>query len=142
MDENHYQELKPQGGSIKHLDSLKVNRANIIMQNEGQKIQDYYKLDQKLLGEGAFGKVYKAESLALRVNRAVKQLYKNKIEEQEVVRLMTEINLLKNLDHPNIVKLYEVFEDDDYLYLVFELVDGEELFEYIVQNQTISELTA
>jgi calcium-dependent protein kinase len=97
-----------------------------------EKIQDYYKLDQKILGEGAFGKVYKAENNALKVNRAVKQLYKNKIEDQEIIRLMTEINLLKNLDHPNIVKLYEVFEDDDHLYLVFELVEGEELFEYIV----------
>lgn len=122
--------MNPQG-PIKHLNSLKVNRANIIVQSE-EKIQDYYKLDQKLLGEGAFGKVYKAENNALKVNRAVKQLYKNKIEDQEIIRLMTEINLLKNLDHPNIVKLYEVFEDDDHLYLVFELVEGEELFEYIV----------
>ena len=49
----------------------------------------------------------------------------------EKVRLKYEINILKNLIHPNIVRLIEVFEDKNYIFLVTELCDGRELFEEI-----------
>jgi len=43
--------------------------------------------------------------------RAVKIMNKARMNTKEIVRLKYEIDLLKNLDHPNIVKLFEVFED-------------------------------
>jgi calcium-dependent protein kinase len=63
--------------------------------------------------------------------RAVKLIVKCKMSLHEKVRLKYEINILKNLIHPNIVRLIEVFEDKNYIFLVTELCDGRELFEEI-----------
>lgn len=54
-------------------------------------------------------------------DRAVKILDKTEMEDKEKIRLKFEIDILKNLDHPNILRLYEVFEDKKYIYLVTEL---------------------
>ena len=51
--------------------------------------------------------------------------------EQDKVRMKYEIDILKNLTHPNIVKLYEVYENKSTIYLVTELCDGCELYEEI-----------
>ena len=56
------------------------------------------------------------------------------MDETEKTRLKYEIDILKNLDHPNIVKLYEIFEDKYYIYLVTELCNGGELFDEIVSR--------
>jgi calcium-dependent protein kinase len=61
--------------------------------------------------------------------RAVKILVKQKLTKKELERLTHEIEILKKLDHPNILKLYEIFEDDKRFYLVTELCTGGELFE-------------
>ena len=63
--------------------------------------------------------------------RAVKLIVKIKMSLHEKVRLKYEINILKNLIHPNIVRLIEVFEDKNYIFLVTELCNGRELFEEI-----------
>lgn len=55
------------------------------------------------------------------------------------MRLLYEIDILKNLDHPNIIKLYEVFEDSDYIHLVTELCTGGELFDEIVSKEKFTE---
>ena len=64
------------------------------------------------------------------------------MSEREKVRLKYEIDILKNLDHPNIVKLYEVFEDDRDIYLVTELCTGGELFDEIVNRDIFTEKEA
>ena len=53
------------------------------------------------------------------------------MNDQEKVRLKYEVNILKNLNHPNIVRLHEVFEDSRYIWLVTELCEGRELFDEI-----------
>ena len=64
------------------------------------------------------------------------------MDKKEKVRLQYEIDILKNLDHPNIVKLYEVFEDKNNIYLVTELCSGGELFDEIITRQQFSEKDA
>lgn len=56
------------------------------------------------------------------------------MDDKEKIRLKYEIDILKNLDHPNIVKLYEVFEDKNNIYLVTELCTGGELFDVILER--------
>ena len=50
-----------------------------------------------------------------------------------------EINILKQLDHPNIIKLYEIFEDQNRYYLITELCKGGELFDEIINQGVFSE---
>lgn len=47
--------------------------------------------------------------------------------------------ILKQVDHPNIVKLYDIYEDEKYWFLVMELMMGGELFDQILQNERFTE---
>ena len=54
---------------------------------------------------------------------------------------MEEVAILNQLDHPNIVKYYETYDDQKYIYLVMEYIHGFQLFEMITaqENQTFTE---
>ena len=52
---------------------------------------------------------------------------------------MNELNILKMLDHPNIIKLYETYEEDDQVHLVTEYCSGGELFDFIVKQDYLNE---
>jgi len=56
--------------------------------------------------------------------------------------LQTEVDILSQLDHPNVLKIYEIFDEDDFIYLVLELLAGGELFDRIVQKESYSEKEA
>ena len=64
---------------------------------------------------------------------------KLKLEKNERVRLQYEIGILKNLIHPNIVRLYEVYESKSTIVLVTELFDGKELFDEIIVREHFAE---
>ena len=50
------------------------------------------------------------------------RLFRRKLTEEDKVGLQNEIDILKQVDHPNIVKLYDIYEDDKYFFLVMELM--------------------
>ena len=54
-------------------------------------------------------------------------------------RFKQEITILQQLDHPNVLKLFEYFEDDKNVYLVTEICRGGELFDRIIENEFFSE---
>jgi len=60
--------------------------------------------------------------------------------EQEV--MINEVNILKTLDHPNIVKIYEYFEDDTYFFIITELIKGGQLFDEIKKRGKFNERDA
>ena len=53
--------------------------------------------------------------------------------------MLREVNTLKNLDHPNILKIFEVFSDNKRLYIVTELIKGGELFDKILSRDMFTE---
>jgi serine/threonine protein kinase len=53
--------------------------------------------------------------------------------------IQTEIEILKLIEHPNIIKLFDVFEDEKYICLVIELMEGGELFDLINEQKRFSE---
>ena len=71
--------------------------------------------------------------------RAVKILKKDALDGKEKLRFFYEIDILKTLDHPNIVRLHEIFQDNKRYYLVTELCTGGELFEEITKRTNFSE---
>lgn len=90
---------------------------------------------KQAIGSGSFGKVFKATCKSTGVLRAIKQIDKSLIS--NVKQFEVETNILKELDHPNVIKMYETFEDGDYVYLVMELCEGGELF-YLVESKGTS----
>jgi calcium-dependent protein kinase len=102
-------------------------------------IEKYYELGQ-VLGSGKYGVVKKGVSLLNPdFNVAVKTIELEKLT-GNYHSCVSEIVTLKKVDHPNIVKIYEIFKDIKYLYIVMEFVDGKELFEYVVEHTKINEL--
>lgn len=69
---------------------------------------------------GAYGEVYVCYHRQAGFARAVKVLPKSAIDESERERFLSEINILKIMDHPNIVRLYESYSDSKRYYLVTE----------------------
>jgi 5'-AMP-activated protein kinase, catalytic alpha subunit len=92
----------------------------------------------KVLGQGTFGKVRLGTHVLTSEKVAIKILEKEKIkDEQEAMRIMREINILKIVRHPNIVQLYEIIETSRQLYLIMEYSPNGELFDYIVKKRKL-----
>ena len=108
---------------------LKVNTGNFIVQREGSKVYDVYEKLQ-FLGEGSFGSVYKVKrknSGQREIIRALKEISKEKmcLNEENSEEIRNEISVLKSLDHPNIMKIYEFYEDKENMYLITEFCGGD-----------------
>lgn len=119
---------------------MKIVKADFIQSNNGT-FKDHYQIGQ-LLGQGAFGEVRKCLNRDTKVTRAVKLIKKESMSSEEEQSFKHEISILKKLDHPNILKLYEVFEDEKRYYLVTEMCKGGELFDEIVLKVQFSEKEA
>jgi len=109
-------------------------KMNFASDNVGAKITDHYKMDKKALGEGSYGTVSVGDHKATGNKRAIKKISKASSlkSKQQTARLKVEIDIMKCLDHPGIVKLHETFEDKGSVYLVMDLSQGGELFDKIV----------
>ena len=94
----------------------------------------------KTIGEGTFGKVKLAIHILTGEKVAIKILQKNLIKGQkQQERIQNEIKFLKLFNHPNIIKIYEVIENESAFYIVLEYATGGELFNYIVLKEKLSE---
>lgn len=95
-------------------------------------ITDYFDMPKRdQLGEGSYGHVYKGSDKTTKDIRAIKSIDVTRVS--DTAKLESEIEVQQNLDHPHIVKLYEVFKDSQRYYLVMELCTGGELFDRIIQ---------
>ena len=111
--------------------SLRINKESFVTIIEGD-ITQFYEV-QKKIGEGAYGKIYKVRNKQSGDIRAMKQVTKTKI--QDMGKFQDEIKILSTVDHPNIVRLFEVIEDDKYYNLIQELCTGGELLTRAQKNQ-------
>ncbi|OMJ94186.1 hypothetical protein SteCoe_2668 [Stentor coeruleus] len=123
-------------------ESLKLNAGSFIQQHKTN-IYKHYNFDQRL-GHGSYGIVRSALSKLNSVKRAIKSIKKSVLSSSpsSKTKLLDEVEVLKNLDHPNIVKLFEVYDDDDYYHLVTEFVQGGELLDYVMKRKYLSESDA
>jgi len=119
---------------------VKIKASNFVMQHAG-KLRDHYRIG-KMLGSGAFGEVRVCVHRESGAQRAVKVLRKSHMDDDEKKMLFNEINNLKDLDHPNILKMYEFFEDEKRYYIVTDICKGGELFDEIVARGKFSEQDA
>ena len=99
---------------------------------------DNYKIEETI-GEGTFGKVKLATHIKLNEKVAIKFINKNRLNNKgDNERIKNELKIITKLDHPNILKAFEVFEDDDNYYLVMERPVIGDLFNYICSKGRLS----
>ena len=99
--------------------------------------------EDDLLGEGQFGKVFKARNAQTNTTVALKVMNKARIKQdncEEAVK--EEVSILLDLNHPHVIRAFEFFEDDKDYYVSTELVQGGELFERICDIKKYSERDA
>ena len=115
--------------------SFKITKANFISHRKGVNITTEYVFGEAL-GSGSFGTVRKGVHKKSGQTRAIKIL---KIEDHDVSKLTREVTILTQLSHPNIMQVYESYEDTKNFYIVSELCSGGELFDEISNKGIFSE---
>jgi calcium-dependent protein kinase len=103
-------------------------------------LKEKYKIE-KLLGKGTFAKVYLATRIKDKAQFAIKSIKKKLLFKalNNMTCLVKGIKVLRYLDHPNIVKLYEIYESSNYVHLVMEYIKGEDLFNHLKRKGVYSE---
>ena len=91
---------------------------------------DIYDIKQKL-GKGKFGLVKLGINKETKQKVAVKIMNKNNMDSSDLELVRTEIEILKICQHPYIIKLYDIFENIDYIYIIMEYCSGGDLFSFI-----------
>uniref|UniRef100_A0A5F8A9U2 Myosin light chain kinase family member 4 n=1 Tax=Macaca mulatta TaxID=9544 RepID=A0A5F8A9U2_MACMU len=103
-------------------------------------VNSFYTVSKtEILGGGRFGQVHKCEETATGLKLAAKIIKTRGMKDKEEVK--NEISVMNQLDHANLIQLYDAFESKDDIVLVMEYVDGGELFDRIIdENDNLTEL--
>lgn len=110
---------------------------------------DYFKKVEKYLlydkiGEGQYGKVYKSTNSETGEEVAIKVVSAGQLEKQPKLQLFVanEVKILTQVDHPNVVKLFDVLRTPNNLYFVYELCEGGTLEEHLKHSKRLPEKEA
>ena len=95
---------------------------------------DIYDVKEKL-GNGKFGLVKLGINKHTKEKVAIKIMNKKKMDSSDIELMRTEIEILKICQHPNIIRLYDIFENIDYIYIIMEYCPGGDLFSYLEQRK-------
>ena len=152
---------------IKEVNSEDNNNTNIELQNQNyylnesiklsEYIKDYFKKNKeypktdlnfykygRIIGQGAFGKVNIGLNVLTGRIVAIKSIDKSKLgsNSENMKKVLYETNLMKKLNHPNITKILEMFENDKYFLIIMEYINGGNLFDFVKKRRKLSEKTA
>ena len=128
--------LKPK----RHSDSLKETLTGRI---KSANFHDFYTADtSKVLGTGMTGSVFVVRSKVTKKKFACKKIAKAGLNDLKMANLRKEVNIMARLDHPNIIKLVDAFEDRKYLVIISELCTGGELYDHLISAETYTQQMA
>ena len=131
VDEEILTYVKSQTLNSQYFDG-KIDVKDYIQQLDKDSLENYEKIQR--IGKGSYSSVYKVRNKNTNLIRAMKIIPKN--FQKDNTEIMREINILKNLDHPNVMKIYEFLEDDKNYYLIEEFCDEGDL-ETALDNKKI-----
>uniref|UniRef100_K3W829 non-specific serine/threonine protein kinase n=1 Tax=Globisporangium ultimum (strain ATCC 200006 / CBS 805.95 / DAOM BR144) TaxID=431595 RepID=K3W829_GLOUD len=97
------------------------------------KVTNYYTLG-KVIGSGSYSVVREGVHKHSKEKFAIKCIKRSELTEEDDEAIMTEVAILQQMHHPNIMTLREFFVEPEYYYLVTEFVSGGELFDRIVEK--------
>ena len=99
--------------------NVKINSSIFVSKIDKRDVTADFEIG-KILGQGAYGKVFLVKNKKTRLLRAMKTLRKKMVKEGETENLLEEVNLLMTLDHPGIVKVFNFYEDEKYFRIITE----------------------
>ena len=117
-------------------------RALVRMQsvNALKDLQRLYEIDKTPYAKGAFGEVYKAKSSSDKDTLfAIKRIDIEGLTQKKTNKILSEADILNTLDHPNIVKYYEIYEDSKSLYIIMEQCQGITIYDKLASGGKIYE---
>lgn len=117
-----------------------VKQSDLVGEKKAKISQVYEFLSE--IGSGAFSKAYKVKHNATGIFRCVKKISKKDLGENELKELVSEVGILKTLDHPNILKVYEFYQNAHFFFIVTEYLKGGELFDRIQKLSYFNEKSA
>lgn len=111
------------------------------MEPSYRNIKETFKIECTI-GRGSFATVKRAKHRQTGERFAVKVFSKKRLTDDDKVALRSEMEILKHIDHPNIVRLLDAYEDERHVCFVMELMTGGELFEKVLTLDTFTETDA
>ena len=134
----HINTPRPPKVKIKSLSRLPISTKNVIRKQSGNPFDNYKII--KELGHGTFGQVYKIIHKKTGNIRAMKIIPKNNLKPGFTDKdIISEITIMKNLDHPHIIKLYEFYIDEYNYYLINEFCTEGDLSEKMYKLKSLPE---
>ncbi|KAF2354918.1 Protein kinase domain [Trinorchestia longiramus] len=125
-------------GAISNIMGGMENTAGVRLHSHRHKLKQRFDILRKL-GQGTYGKVQLAVNKDTGQEVAIKTIKKAKIEtEQDLVRIRREIQIMSSVQHPQIIHIYEVFENREKMVLVMEYAAGGELYDYLSERKVLS----
>ncbi|CAI2386109.1 unnamed protein product [Moneuplotes crassus] len=109
-----------------------------LIKGKDSRMEDNYEFCGKL-GKGTYGEVLKLRDKMSGEFRACKSFIKANYKKEKISLLYNEVRILRMMDHPNIVKVYDYYEDCDRFHIIMEYCEGGELFEYISKAGVFTE---
>ncbi|KRF98139.1 uncharacterized protein Dwil_GK15874, isoform C [Drosophila willistoni] len=137
----HASAIKQRTSSAKGSPNMQMRSSAPIRWRATEEHIGKYKLI-KTIGKGNFAKVKLAKHLPTGKEVAIKIIDKTQLNPGSLQKLFREVRIMKMLDHPNIVKLFQVIETEKTLYLIMEYASGGEVFDYLVLHGRMKEKEA
>lgn len=124
---------------IQELTDLRINVSKLVIERKCS-LFDVYEEESKF-GSGSFGVVYKVRHKKTGELRAMKKIPKHQNSNVDSSSIEKEIKILRNLDHPHIIKIYEFFQDSNFYYLINEFAELGDLSNIIEDEKYLDEKT-
>eukprot|EP00127_Corallochytrium_limacisporum_P004698 Clim_evm52s172 gene=Clim_evmTU52s172 len=118
-----------------------VRRNSHLMPDQPEELGSQY-IIEKTLGKGNFAVVKLATHRATGMKVALKFIQKSKLDKNSLAKIYREVDVMRKIVHPNVIRLYQVMESDDELALVCEYASGGEIFDHLVAHGRMKETEA
>ena len=129
---------KSQPTSFCSFTPININNELLVAQSKSDPDNDYKKLN--FLGEGSFAAVYRVQNKYTDVVCAMKIINKSyNCSPEDEKEIINEINILRSMDHPNVLKIFEFYSNKQSYSIVTELCPGGELFQQIIDKGPFNE---
>ncbi|KAH0477688.1 MAG: uncharacterized protein KVP18_003818 [Porospora cf. gigantea A] len=115
---------------------LCLDRQQMVSHKQLKRDEQFWSFFSKVrrLGSGSFGEVFLVKDNTSQLERVCKVIDK-KTSSCPLLQIYAEVEIMKRVDHPSVIKIFEVFEDSQYMYIIMETCLGGELLAYILDGE-------